>query len=159
MSYDTNNTWVYQIVGRNIHLYQYMANANSSVLAGHRIALPYDYYGNELVYPNENITNGIRYEGTAFIEPFVDNDPNELNGSSNPTLTNQSSPDEDDHVNLSRMLSLAVVDYLKSQKAEMQGDLEKKEYFIKQFWKKVGDNESNKTKTSISYTSSAYAVK
>jgi hypothetical protein len=57
------------------------------------------------------------------------------------------------------MLSLAVVDYLKSQKAEMQGDLEKKEYFIKQFWKKVGDNESNKTKTSISYTSSAYAVK
>ena len=159
MSYDTNNTWVYQISGRNVHLYQYMSAANSSVLAGYRIALPHSYYGNELVYPNENITNGLRYEGTAFIELFVNNDPNELSGNDNPTLTNQSSPDEEDHINLSRMLCLAVVDYIKAQIAEASGNVELKEYFMKSFWKKVGDQQSNKSKTSISYTSSIYGIK
>ena len=62
------------------------------------------------------------YEGTAFIEPFVSNDPNELDSTSTPTLTNQATPDEADHVNLSRMLCLAVVDYIKAMMAAAAGD-------------------------------------
>ena len=130
MSFDTNRTWIYQVVGKNIHLYQYVQTANTDTVAGYRIRLPNDYYGNQLIYPDESITNGLMYEGTAFIEPFVSNDPNELDGNDNPTLTNQASPDEADHVNLSRMLSLAVVDYIKAMLADLSGEIEKKEYYM-----------------------------
>ena len=99
------------------------------------------------------------YEGTAFIEPFVSVDPNELSGNDNPTLTNQTSPDEADHVNLSRMLSLAVVDYVKAMLADSVGDLEKKEYYMREFWKKVGDNESNKRRVSMSFPVATYSVR
>jgi hypothetical protein len=160
MSFDTNNTWVYKISGRNIHLYQYLYSATTDVLAGYSIRIPDAYFGDQLVYPDESITGGLRFEGTAFIEPFVNYDPNELTvGNANPTLTDQSSPDEDDHVNLSRMLCLAVVDYLRSRVAEANGNLDLKEYYMKEFWKKVGDNHSNKIQTGMSYTSTTYAVK
>ena len=159
MSFDTHRTWFYNLSGRNIHLYQYVETANTSTLAGYRIRLPDDYYGNQLIYPNESITNGLMYEGTAFIEPFVSVDPNELSGSDNPTLTNQTSPDEADHVNLSRMLSLAVVDYVKAMLADSVGDLEKKEYYMREFWKKVGDNESNKRRVSMSFPVATYSVR
>ena len=159
MSFDTNLTWIYQVVGKNIHLYQYVQTANTDTLAGYRIRLPNDYYGNQLIYPDESITNGLMYEGTAFIEAFVSNDPNELDGNDNPTLTNQTSPDEADHVNLSRMLSLAVVDYVKAMLADLGGDIEKKEYYMREFWKKVGDDQSNKRKISISFPIGAFAVR
>ena len=159
MSFDTHRTWFYNLSGRNIHLYQYVETANTSTLAGYRIRLPDDYYGNQLIYPNESITNGLMYEGTAFIEPFVSVDPNELDGNDNPTLTNQTSPDEADHVNLSRMLSLAVVDYVKAMLADSAGDLEKKEYYMREFWKKVGDNESNKRRVSMSFPVATYSVR
>jgi len=159
MSFDTHRTWFYQIVGRNIHLYQYVETANTETLAGYRIRLPEEYYGNQLIYPNESITSGLMFEGTAFIEPFVSNDPNELDGNDNPTLTNQTSPDEADHVNLSRMLSLAVVDYIKAMLADLGGDIEKKEYYMREFWKKVGDDQSNKRKISISFPIGAFAVR
>ena len=159
MSYDTNLTWIYQVVGKNIHLYQYVQTANTDTVAGYKIRLPNDYYGNQLIYPDETITNGLMYEGTAFIEPFVSNDPNELDGNDNPTLTNQASPDEADHVNLSRMLSLAVVDYIKAMLADLGGDIEKKEYYMREFWKKVGDDQSNKRKISISFPIGAFAVR
>jgi len=159
MSFDTHRTWFYNLSGRNIHLYQYVETANTSTLAGYRIRLPDDYYGNQLIYPNESITNGLMYEGTAFIEPFVSVDPNELSGNDNPTLTNQTSPDEADHVNLSRMLSLAVVDYVKAMLADSAGDLEKKEYYMREFWKKVGDNESNKRRVSMSFPVATYSVR
>jgi len=159
MSYDTNLTWIYQVVGKNIHLYQYVQTANTDTVAGYKIRLPNDYYGNQLIYPDETITNGLMYEGTAFIEPFVSNDPNELDGNDNPTLTNQTSPDEADHVNLSRMLSLAVVDYIKAMLADLGGDIEKKEYYMREFWKKVGDDQSNKRKISISFPIGAFAVR
>jgi len=159
MSFDTHRTWFYNLSGRNIHLYQYVETANTSTLAGYRIRLPDDYYGNQLIYPNESITNGLMYEGTAFIEPFVSVDPNELSGNDNPTLTNQTSPDEADHVNLSRMLSLAVVDYVKAMLADSVGDLEKKEYYMREFWKKVGDNESNKRRVSMSFPVATYSVR
>ena len=159
MSFDTNRTWMYQVVGKNIHLYQYVKTANTDTIDGYKIRLPNDYYGNQLIYPNESITNGLMYEGTAFIEPFVSNDPNELDGNDNPTLTNQTSPDEADHVNLSRMLSLAVVDYIKAMLADLGGEIEKKEYYMREFWKKVGDDQSNKRKISISFPIGAFAVR
>ena len=159
MSFDTNRTWIYQVVGKNIHLYQYVQTANTDTLAGYRIRLPNDYYGNQLIYPDEAITNGLMYEGTAFIEAFVSVDPNELDGNDNPTLTSQTSPDEADHVNLSRMLSLAVVDYIKAMLADLGGDIEKKEYYMREFWKKVGDDQSNKRKVSISFPIGVFAVR
>ena len=159
MSFDTNLTWLYQVVGKNIHLYQYVQTANTDTLAGYRIKLPNDYYGNQLIYPDETITNGLMYEGTGFIEAFVSVDPNELDGNDNPTLTSQTSPDEADHVNLSRMLSLAVVDYIKAMAADGGGEIEKKEYYMREFWKKVGDDQSNKRRVSISFPLGVFAVR
>ena len=159
MSYDTHKNWVYQLVGRNIHLWQYVSAAATDTVGSHKIRLPGEYYGKQLIYPDEDITDGLRYEGTAFIEPFVNNDPNELSGNDNPTLVDQTSPDEADHVNLSRMLSLAVVEYVKGQLAEAKGDLQTKEYYIKEFWKKVGDNESNKRKISMVFPISPFGIR
>jgi len=159
MSFDTNRTWIYHVVGKNIHLYQYVQTANTDTIDGYKIRLPNDYYGNQLIYPNESITNGLMYEGTAFIEPFVSVDPNELDTNDNPTLTNQASPDEADHVNLSRMLSLAVVDYIKAMLADLGGEIEKKEYYMREFWKKVGDDQSNKRRISISFPLGVFAVR
>ena len=159
MSYNTHRNWFYQLSGRNIHLYQLVDSGNATTVAGYRIILPDDYYGRQLIYPNESITSGLRFEGTAFIEAFVSVDPNELNGNDNPTLTNQSSPDEADHVNLSRMLSLAVVDYIRAMLSETSGSLDVKEYYIKQFWKKVGDDESNRRKTSMTFPSGPFAIR
>ena len=69
-----------------------------------------------------------------------------------------SSPTELTHVNLNRMLSLAIVDYLRAMLAERDGDLERKEYYMRHFNKKVSDNESNKNKIYIAQSTS-YAVK
>ena len=160
MSYDTHKNYFYRVVGRNIHLWQYVeSNSHTDTLAGIRISLPDEYYGKQLIYPDESITAGLRFEGTAFVEPFVNNDPNELNGSAEPTLTNQTLPDEADHVNLTRMLSLAVVDYLKAMVSDSSGDLEKKEYYMREFWKKVGDDQSNKRRNFNVFPISPFAIK
>ena len=159
MSYDTHKTWFFQTVGRNIHLWQYVESSATDTLAGIRISLPDEYYGKQLIYPDESITSGLRFEGTAFVEPFVNNDPNELSGNDEPTLTNQTSPDEADHINLTRMLSLAVVDYLKAMVSDSGGDLQKKEYYMKEFWKKVGDDQSNKRRNFHVFPISPFAIK
>mgnify|MGYP003111969617 FL=1 len=159
MSIDTNKNFFYEVVGRNIYLYQYSMSGTYQVLAGFRIQLPNDYYGNDLIYPDESIPNGLMFEGTAFIYPFVDKDPNELTGGANPTLVNQTSPDEDDHVNLTRMLTLAVIDYVKAMIADANGQLEKKEYYMREFWKKVGDHNSNKVKRGHISPASPYALR
>jgi hypothetical protein len=159
MSYDTHKTWFFQTVGRNIHLWQYVESSATDTLAGIRISLPDEYYAKQLIYPDESITSGLRFEGTAFVEPFVDNDPNELNGNDEPTLTNQTSPDEADHINLTRMLSLAVVDYLKAMVSDSSGDLDKKEYYMREFWKKVGDDQSNKRRNFHVFPISPFAIK
>ena len=140
-------------------MWQHVYAAAVDTLGSYKIRLPGEYYGKQLVYPDESITDGLMYEGTAFISPFVDVDPNELSGNDNPTLTSQTSPDEDDHVNLSMMLSLAVVDYLRGQLAEKGGDMQKKEYYMREFWKKVGDNESNKRKISMVFPISPFGVR
>ena len=231
MSFDTNRTWFYQIVGRDIQLWQYVQNASTTTLAGYRIKLPNDYYGNQLIYPNEDTTDGLRIEYTSISEPFIaealedmqvfnegtgiafvdgggssdtitdtasgfgsfgasdkirvigsaSNDGDyQLTNAADGTLTmatasltaetagesvtiyqipkEDSSPSESSHVNLNRMLSLACVDYVKAMLFDSQGDLEKKEYYMKQFWKKVGDNESNKRKVTMSFPIKSYSV-
>ena len=57
------------------------------------------------------------------------------------------------------MLALSIVDYMKSQVGDSQGDVTRKEYYMREFWKKVGDNESNKRKTSMSFPTSPFAVR
>jgi hypothetical protein len=57
------------------------------------------------------------------------------------------------------MLSLACVDYLKAMIADKAGDIERKEYYMREFWGKVGDNESNKRKISMSFPSAPYALR
>ena len=158
MSFDTHKTWLYRLAGRNLDLYQLVDGAVTDVLGDYLIRLPRSYYGVQLIYPSEAITNGLRYEGTAFLEPFVDVDPNALSGNDNPTLASEA-PEEGSHVNVSIMLSLAVVDYLKAMRADGKGDLDRKEYYMKEFWKKVGDNESNKRIISMSFPMSPYAVR
>jgi len=226
MSFDTNRTWFYQIVGRNIHLYQYVQTSNTDTIAGYRIRLPNDYYGNQLIYPNEDITNGLRIEYTALNEPFVsealetttvsasgtdvsfsttvitgagtgdgfasgdkirvigsasnDGDYTTTGAASN-TLTDSttpftaesagesitvyqipkedSSPSETSHVNLNRMLSLACVDYVKAMASDLRGEIDRKEYYMKEFWKKIGDNDSNKRKIAMLFPSGSYAVR
>ena len=57
------------------------------------------------------------------------------------------------------MLSLAVVDYVKAMLADLGGEIEKKEYYMREFWKKVGDDQSNKRRVSISFPIGAFAVR
>jgi len=226
MSFNTHKTWLYKLEGRDIHLYQYIDGVATDTLAGYKIALPGEYYGNQLIYPNEDITNGLRFEYTALIEPFVDEAWEDLTASAsgtdisfsttvltgagtndgfalgdririigsasndgdytstnedNNTLTfpsatftaetagesitvyqipaEDATPDESNHVNLNRLLSLSVVDYLKAQLADMQGNVQMKEYYMREFWKKVGDNESNKRKISMTFPTAPFAVR
>lgn len=161
MSYDTNKNWFYQVSGRNIELWQWVETAATDTIGSYQVKLPDDFYGHQLIYPDENITSGLMFEGTAFIEPFVDNDPNELNGSSNPTLTSVSVGEniESAHINLSRLLTLAVIDYVKAQLADINGEIDLKEYYMREFWKKVGDDQSNKRNMMINFPVSPFAVK
>ena len=76
-----------------------------------------------------------------------------------PKAVTTSSADETSHMNLNRMLSLACVDYLKAMLADRDGDIERKEYYMREFWGKVGDNESNRRKISMSLPASPYAMR
>ena len=69
------------------------------------------------------------------------------------------SPDETSHINLNKMLSLACVDYVKAMLSDNEGDLQKKEYYMREFWKKIGDNDSNRRKIVMSFPMGSYAVR
>ena len=69
------------------------------------------------------------------------------------------SPNETTHVNLNRVLSLAVVEYVKAQFAERKGDIKAKEYFMNQFFNKLADNESNRNDVFVAGTMRPFAVK
>ena len=239
MSFDTDKNWLYSLSGRYIHLWQWVETSSTDTVGDYRVKLPSEYFGKQLIYPNEDISNGLRVEYTAFSEPFVakaledtsarasasnisfalsgtritSGDTNNFwdttsgfaagdkirvigsasndadytidsfggAGNSNmivsgSTLTDENpgesitiyqipksvtdaSADESSHVNLNRMLSLAVVDYIKAQMNEAVGDLQGKEYCMREFWKKVGDNESNKRNISMTFPASPFAVK
>jgi hypothetical protein len=160
MSRNTNLTWVYQVVGRNIELWEITKGGKVETLGDYKIRLPDESVGTQLVYPTETIDAGLMFEGTAYIEPFVVEDPNELTGgSANPDLTDDStSPDEDSHVNMNRMFSLAIVDYIKAMNADSKGDLQRKEYYMREFWKKSSDAQSNKFGVFMTSPSSIYSV-
>ena len=66
---------------------------------------------------------------------------------------------ETSHVNLNRQLSLAVVDYIKARVAEMSGQFEMGQYFMKQFYSKIGDKSNNLRKVSVQNTVSPYALR
>ena len=120
---------------------------------------------NRVIYPPENITNGLRIEYGSLDSLFVDNDPNALSSDSsetswgNPTLTEESTPSETSHLNLSRTLSLAMVDYVKAMMSDQSGDLERREIYMRDFYKKVGDDKSNTYRVSLSFPASPYAVR
>jgi hypothetical protein len=228
MSFNTNRNWLYSLSGRHIHLWQWTETGATDTVGSYRVKLPTEYYGKQLIYPNEDIASGLRIEYTAFSETFVsealedtsarasgtdisfsttvltgagtndgfaigdrvriigsasnDGDYTSTNEDDN-TLTFPSSTftaetagesitvyqipksvddtdvDESSHINLNRMLSLAAVDYIRAQMKEATGDLQGKEYCMREFWKKVGDNESNKRNISISFPASPFAIK
>ena len=160
MSYDTHKNWVYGLEGKKIKLWQVSSGSTVVELSGYNIRLPADGAGSELVYPTETITDGLLFTGTAFVEPFVDVDPNELDGADNPTLDEDTTPSvsEGRHVNCTRMIALAIVDYIKGQIAERAGNIELKEYYMKEFWGKVSDNKNNRSVATIIIPRPTYAV-
>ena len=228
MSYKTEQTWFYYLNGRNIQLYQRSDYGRTDTLGSYKIRLPDDSSGTYFIYPDEDITDGLRMEYTSLASPFVsesledmqifadgtdisfsttvltgagtddgfaigdrvriigsasnDGDYTSTNEDDNtltfpsstftaesagesitvyqiPKAVTTSSADESSHMNLNRMLSLACLDYLKAMLADREGDIERKEYYMKEFWGKVGDNQSNKLKISMSFPSSPYALK
>ena len=228
MSYKTEATWFYYLKGRNIELYQRSDYGRTDTLGSYKIRLPDDSSGTYFIYPDEDITDGLRIEYTSLATPFISEaledmqvfaDGSDISFSGNrisgvgtsdgfasgdkiriigsksndgdytttsagsttlddssttftteaagesitvyqiPKAVTTSSADETSHMNLNRMLSLACVDYLKAILADRDGDVERKEYYMKEFWGKVGDNESNKRKISMSFPSSPYAMR
>ena len=233
MSSYVDREWFYYLKGRNIHLYKLLGGSSSERITQSGVIKTLN---RELMYPNEDIADGLRIEyttlnesyvsealetttgyasgtgisfgdGTAVIsdsdsgfaatgKSFAQGDKIRIQGSASndgdytlsssgtvsaSTLTvtgdtftletaserititqiplEDSSPSETSHPNLNRMLSLACVDYLKAMMADKRGDIQLKEYYMKEFWKKVGDNESNKRKISMTYPVSPYAVR
>ena len=66
---------------------------------------------------------------------------------------------ETSHVNLNRQLSLALVDYLRAKLAESVGQMDLREYYMKQFYSKLGDRSNNLRKVSVQNVVSPYALK
>jgi hypothetical protein len=229
MSVNVSREWYYFLRGREILLYKLLGGSSTERVTQSGV---FSTRSHELMYPNEDIEDGLRVEYTALNEPFVtealesttsktsgitiafvdggggsdtitdsasgfnfaDGDKIRVQGSTSNdgdytlsgtantgTLTvatgtftaetagerititqipkEVASPDETSHINLNKMLSLAVVDYVKAMKADRNGELDKKEYYMKEFYSKLGDNESNIRKISMSFPSSPFAVR
>ena len=230
MSYNVSEEWYYYLRGRELILYQLLGGSTNERITQSGVLRTRD---NELMYPNENIADGLRIEYTALDEPFVKEalettdvvisgtgiafidgggsadritdtanglgdlivgDKIKVHGSASNdgdytitvdggagsvsvatgtftaeavgeriTITQipveDSSPSETSHPNVNQFLSLAVVDYVKAMKAESIGDLTTKEYYIREFYSKLGDNESNKRNISMTFPSGPFAVR
>ncbi|MDP6769784.1 MAG: hypothetical protein QF704_03705 [Anaerolineales bacterium] len=153
MSYDTHRTYAYFHLGKQLRLYKIVRSSGRVVDSQGRVS---GGASDDLIYPDEAITNGLRIEYTAIEKPFVQQDPETTSYSS---LTEVSSPAESTHVNLNRMLSLAVVDFIKAAMSEREGNIQLKEYYMKEFYSKIADNESNKNKVFIAHAMRPFAVK
>ena len=153
MSYDTNRNYAYIQHGKQLRLYKIVRSSGRIIDTQGRVT---GGTLDDIIYPDESITNGLRIEYTSIEKPFVDEDPETT---ANASLTEQTSPSESTHLNLNRMLSMAVVCYVRAQLAERIGDIKAKEYYMKEFYKKVADNESNKNKVFIANTIKTFAVK
>ena len=230
MSSYVDKDYFYYLRGRELLLYKLLGSRNSDRITQSGVLQSYD---NELVYPDEDIVNGLRIEYTRINEPFIsqsletptislsgttigfvdaggssdtmtdssggfdvfsNGDKIRVRGSSSNngdytittvasnTLTfntgtfnatesageritiNQipkedASPSSSSYINLNKMLNLAVVDYCKAMMAERNGEIDKKEYFMKEFYSKLADNESNKRIISVASPISVFAVK
>ena len=239
MSQYVDREWFYYLRGRELLLYKLLGGSTSERITQAGV---FKTQQNELMYPDENIEDGLRIEYTALNEPFVKealettdvvvsstdisfedgtgttsagrdcidlrttattefvaNDKIRVQGSASNdgdytilgigvdgstsyrqldvvagsftteskgeriTITQipveDSSPSETSHPNLNRMLSLALVDYLKAMEADKMGDIERKEYYMKEFYGKLGDNESNKRNISMTFPSGPFAVR
>jgi len=230
MSSYVDKEWFYYLRGREVLIYKIQGGTSTQRITQSGVFQSYD---KELMYPDENISEGLRIEYTRVSEPFIkealetttayaggtgiafvdggggsdtitdsnsglgnfaNGDKIRIRGSSSNdgdytlsgsasagTLTfatatftaesagerinitqipaEESSPSISSHINLNKMLSLAVLDYCKAMLAEDEGDVNKKEYFMKEFFSKLGDNESNKRNISVTFPSGVYAVK
>ena len=229
MSSYVDKEFFYYLRGRELLLYKLLGSRNRTRITQTGIL---QSYHNELMYPDEDIENGLRIEYTALNEPFVaeslentsskasgitiafvdggggsdtitdsasgfnftdgdkirvqgstSNDGDyTLNGTANSgTLTvatgtftaetagqrititqipkEVTSPDSTSSINLNKMLCLAVVDYVKAMMFEERGEIDKKEYYIKEFYSKLADNESNKRIISTAFPISPFAVR
>ena len=151
MSYDTDRTFAYIYSGKKIRLYKIVRSAGRIIDNQGRVT---GGLLDDIIYPDESITNGLRIEFTKIVEPFVVEDPETTS-----SLTEDTSPSESSHLNLNRVLSLAVVCYVKAQLAERMGNMQLKEYYMREFYKKVADNESNKNKVFMASPIKTFAVK
>lgn len=159
MSYDTNRTFAYTLHGNKLRLYRYRSSAKKLVDTEGRV----DGEGwDPLIYPDETISSGLRIEYTSLVKPFINKDPEttaeSLDDGDDGGYVEVTAPDETAHVNLNRLLSLAVVEYVKASMAERGGDLKAKEYFMKQFFNKLSDNSSNKNRVFIAGAVGPYAL-
>ena len=234
MSSYVDKEWFYYLRGREVLIYKIQGGSSTQRITQSGVFQSYD---KELMYPDEDIADGLRIEYTRVSEPFVaealetttayasgtdisfalsgtrittDNTNNfwdttsgfaagdkirvrgsssndadytidSFGGGSNvnmvvsgSTLTDEdagervsitqipkedSSPSATSHINLNKMLCLAIIDYCKAMLAEKNGEIDKKEYFMKEFYSKLGDNESNKRNISVTFPSGPFAVK
>ena len=230
MSSYVDKEWFYYLRGREVLIYKLQGGVSASRISQSGV---FQSYNKELVYPDENISEGLRIEYTRVSEPFVvealetttayasgtgiafvdgggssdtitdtasgfgdfrDEDRIRIKGSASNdgdytlsgsasagTLTfvtgtftaetaserititqipkKVTSPDSTSHINLNKMLSLAVLDYCKAMMAERNGEMDKKEYFMKEFYSKLGDNESNKRNISVAFPAGPFAIK
>ena len=143
MSYDVNRHWFYKKKGKKIHLFKMLSGNTTIPTSQGRLSAD----DTTMIYPNEDIENGLRVEYTAFNKPFVDADPETTAAAS---LVEVTSPKEGSHVNLNRMLSLACVEFVKAMVAEKSNNIEAKEYYMRQFYKKLADNASNDRRMFVS---------
>ena len=234
MSSYVDKEWFYYLRGREVLIYKLQGGISTGRISQSGVFQSYD---KELMYPDEDIADGLRIEYTRVSEPFVaealetttsyasgtdisfalsgtrittDNTNNfwdttsgfaagdkirvrgsasndadytidSFSGSGNSnmivsgsTLTDEntgervsitqipkedSSPSATSHINLNKMLCLAIIDYCKAMLAEKNGEIDKKEYFMKEFYSKLGDNESNKRNISVTFPTGPFAVK
>ena len=160
MSYDTHKNWFYKRHGKVIRLYRLRKTSHRVVDSEGRVS---PSGSDELIYPDESISGGLRVEYTALVKPFIDKDPDSTLESADDGddggYVEVASPKETTHVNLNRVLSLAVVEYVKAQFEERKGDIKAKEYFMNQFFNKLADNESNRNDVFVAGTMRPFAVK
>jgi hypothetical protein len=235
MSFFVDKEWFYYLRGREVLLYKLRGGSSTSRISQSGVFQSYD---NEMMYPDEDIADGLRIEYTKVSEPFVaealetttayasgttisfnddgdsaagyndlydtgdgladftTDDKIRIRGSASNdgdyTLTadaggaryiqvgtgnftdeaagqrvtitqipvdDSTSPSSTSHINLNKMLSLAVLDYCKAMLSEQNGEIDKKEYFMKEFFSKLGDNESNKRNISVSFPSGPFAIR
>jgi hypothetical protein len=233
MSSYVDKEYFYYLRGRELLLYKLLGGSSNERISQSGVLRT---RGKELMYPNEDIADGLRVEYTALNEPFIaeafesvtgyasgtgisfdpgpaatisdsndgfadtgkafaQGDKIRVQGSASNdgdyTLTSSgtvdentltitgtftteavgervtitqipleaTSPDATSHINLNKMLSLSVVDYLKAMSFESAGDIERKEYYMKEFYGKLGDNESNKRNISITFPTQPFAIR